>query len=101
MATPKTTPPTSEADDAALHAMIAQDPNEPGRHNARLVPSGTQVRSVLAALQGNKGDIARTAAEWHLPEDAVRAAIRYYERHRELFDAYFLLQREEYEADDG
>ena len=94
-----TRPKAIEIDDVMLSHIIEQDPNEPGRHNARFVEYGHHVSAVIGTLQRNNWDIALTADEWHMPEIAIQAAIEYYARHRELFDAYFLLQHEEYEAD--
>ena len=94
-----THPPTDTTiDDALVDAMIEQDPSKPGRHNARFKEYGTHVWAVLGVLQRTNGDVAATAREWQMPEDAVRAAIRYYERHKELFDAYFLLDEEEWRS---
>ena len=86
--------------DAALDAMVAEDPNEPGRHFARLVDSYQHVWVVLATLRRTHGDIGQAMAEWGVSEQEVRAAIRYYERHRDVFDAFFLLQQEVDEAYD-
>jgi hypothetical protein len=94
-----TLPPiNATVDDAIVDAMIEQDPNKPGRHNARYKEYGTHVSTILGVLQRTHGDIAETAREWQMPEEAVWAAIRYYERHKELFDAYVLLQKEEQDA---
>ena len=90
MATPRTT---------------EQDPHDLGRHNARFVGHGTHLWAVLNSLRRATGDVSASAAdvsmaaeEWDLPEEAIRAAIRYYELHRDLYDAYFLLQDEEWNA---
>lgn len=98
MATTRPTEEPTQIDDAALDAMVAEDPNEPGRHYARLVDTGHHVWVVLASLQRTHGDFAETMADWQISESAVRAAVRYYERHRAVFDAFFLLQRETDEA---
>ncbi len=81
--------------DAAVDELIEQDPHKPGRHQARFVETGTHLWVVLGGLRRTNGDVAVTAREWGLSEYAVLAAIRYYERHRALFDAYFLLIEEE------
>ena len=98
MSAARTTEDRTKLQDAALDAMVAEDPNEPGRHYARLVDSGHHVWVILASLQRSQGDIAEAMADWHVSEEEVRAAIRYYERHRAVFDAFFLLQREQDEA---
>ena len=79
----------TEASDEVLDAMIELDPLKPGRHNARFVEYGYHLWAVLNSLRRTNGDIVDAAAEWGMPADAIRAAIRYYERHRELSDAYF------------
>jgi hypothetical protein len=89
-------PADTGVDDALVDAMIEQDPSKPGRHNARFKEYGTHVWAVLGVLRRTNGDIAATAHEWRMPEEAIRAAIRYHERHKELFDAYFLLDEEEW-----
>jgi hypothetical protein len=43
-------------------------------------------------------DVATAASEWGIPEEAVRAAISYYDQHRALFDAKLLLETEEEDA---
>lgn len=103
MAIAKTADPTTEIDDARVDAIIQQDPNDPGRHNARFVEFGDHVWAVLNSLRRDHddiptGNVAEAAAEWNMSEEAIRAAIRYYERHRDLYDAYFLLQDEEWNA---
>jgi uncharacterized protein (DUF433 family) len=88
-------------DDAALDALIVQDEGFPGRHNARFAESKLEVRLVVEALRLNGGDVARAASTWSVTEDEVRAAARYDERHREVFDAYFLLRKEEEDGWNG
>ena len=95
-----TTTATQRIDDSVLDVMVAEDPNEPGRHYARLVATGHHVWPILATLRRTKSNIAETAAEWGLSEDEVHAAQRYYERNRDIFDAFFLLQQEEEDAFD-
>lgn len=85
-----------EVTDAGLDAMVEQDPRHPGRHNARMRDYGTHVWAIIAALQGRNWDVTKVAAEYHVPEVAIRAAIRYYERNKEFIDAELLLQHEEY-----
>lgn len=95
MATTRTTNRTLLRDEAALDALIVQDENRPGRHNARFAESKIEVRLVVEALRLHNGDVPRAAATWEFSEDEVCAVARYDERHRKLFDAYFLLRQEE------
>jgi uncharacterized protein (DUF433 family) len=102
MATTKLPPSTSDAE-PDIERYIVQDAGEPGRHNARFVEYGDHVYAVLNALRREtgdaaKGDIAQVAEEWDMSEEAVRAAVAYYQQNRSLYDAYFLLQDEEWNA---
>lgn len=92
-----------QAPDPDFDRVIEQIDGEYGRHNARFSGSGPDLRSVLNALRRTDGtvaggDVTAVAAEWRLSEAAVRTAVRYYERYRDLYDAYFLLQDEEWNA---
>ena len=80
-----------EDDPDVLDAMVEQGPHVGGRDEARLAEYGTPVWALIAYLNGPDGGIARTAAAYHLPEIAVRAAIRYYERNRPFINARLLL----------
>ena len=90
------TAPAEVADATSFKEWIELDPHRPGRHQARFVETGTHVWIVLGALRRTGGDIATVASEWALSEEAVRAAVRYYQRHQELFDAWFLIEDEAY-----
>jgi uncharacterized protein (DUF433 family) len=96
MAITHATTHSSEATPEALDAMIVQDPRRPGRHNARMRDYGTHVWALVASLQGNDWDVAKVAANYHMPEIAIRAAIQYYEKNRVYIDAELLLQHEEF-----
>lgn len=92
-----------QAPDPDFDGEIEQIDGEYGRHNARFSGSGPELRAVLNALRRADGtvaggNVAEVAAQWRLPESSVRAAMRYYERYRDLFDASFLLQDEEWNA---
>lgn len=89
--------------DPDFGGVIEQIAGEYGRHNARFSGSGPELHSVLNALRRADGtvaggDIGEVAREWRLPESAVREGMRYYERYRDLYEAYFLLQDEEWNA---
>jgi len=104
MAITKPAEQAADAGDATLEAMFIPDGSKHGRHHARFAKDKTLLHPVLDHLRGTgngvvaQGDIAEAAAGWGLTEDDVRAGIRYYERHREIFDAFFLLQDEEWRA---
>ena len=94
MVTPTTSRSPAADPDAELDDLIRQDPNRPGRHYARLAESGLQVQLIADALRRNGNDVASAARRWNVSDEEARAALRYYERHRALFDAFFLLQVE-------
>jgi uncharacterized protein (DUF433 family) len=79
-------------------ALIEQDPYSPGRHNARLTESGTHVWAIIAYLQATNWNIAEVARDYAVSEASIRAAIEYYEAHRNLIDADLLLRDEEQNA---
>lgn len=92
MATTRTGPGSiTNEDRATLDRLIDPGPSFGGRDEARLADHGTPVWAIMAYLQGPDGGISRTAAAFHVPEIAVRAAIEYYEQHRSAIDARILL----------
>jgi len=104
MAITRSAEQAAEVDDAALEAMFIPDGSKHGRQHARFARDKTLLYPILNDLRrtGNgvvaQGDIAEAATGWGLTDDEVRAGIRYYERHRAIFDAFFLLQDEEWRA---
>ena len=72
---------------------IALDPHRPGVERARLVEYGVPVWALIGYMGGEDGDVARTAADYRIPEAAVRAALAYYREHREAIDALLATQR--------
>lgn len=66
--------------------FIRLDPSRPTPDEAIVLPSEVKVWAVIGDLRTNDGDVPCTAAGYDLPEDAVRAAIAYYEHHRILID---------------
>lgn len=72
---------------------IVPDPHRPGVERARLADYGIAVWALIGYMGGEDGDIARTAADYGIPEAAVRAAIDYYRQHRLAIDALLATQR--------
>jgi uncharacterized protein (DUF433 family) len=76
-------------------ALIAQyiDPNPHGRGpaEARLSQHGTSIWALVAYWRACSGDVQAVAHDYHLPVEAVEAALAYYQRHRDLIDARLLL----------
>ena len=106
MTTTRTTDAAADSGDAQLDAQAAEaealiaryiqkDRNRPGRDRARVVVGndGVPVWALIGHLRG-RGGIAQVARDYALPEEAVKAAIAYYHRNRELIDARLLLNDE-------
>lgn len=73
---------------------IVLDPHRPGKHRARLAEHEVPVWALIAHLQGNAWDIPRTAADYAIPEEAVRAAVDYYRSEPRFIDAFLLLNED-------
>jgi hypothetical protein len=101
--------PATWTDDPEFAATFELDPMMPGRHNVRFAGYGNHVWTVLDALRrladgrdlttASPADVAVAAQRWGVPESVVRIAMRYYDHHRALYDAYFLLEEEADRAD--
>jgi uncharacterized protein (DUF433 family) len=76
---------------ALIDRYIAVDPYDHGPQDARLKDSGTPVWALIGYLEGASGDVARVAADYEIPLEAVQAAVAYYHRHRAPIDAKLLL----------
>ena len=70
------------SDDDLIKKYIEPNPNRPGPANVRLVPSALSVWAILGYLEAAHGDICQTAADYDISEEAVRAALAYYRKHR-------------------
>ena len=93
------TKPAVEPDDtAAPDLTIGLDPHRPGRHRARLVHSGKPIWALIASLRGNDWDVAQTARDYNLPEEAVQAAVDHYRAEPKYIDAFLLLNRDFFET---
>jgi uncharacterized protein (DUF433 family) len=53
---------------------------------AIVLPSEVKVWAVIGDLRTNDGDVSCTASGYDLPEEAVHAALAYYDRHRDMID---------------
>ena len=69
-----------------IDQYIQLDPDRPTPDEALVLPSAVKVWTVIGDLHTTDGDIARTAWGYDVPEDAVRAAIAYYEQYGLLID---------------
>ena len=66
---------------------IELNPHRPGLDEAWIKDYGIPVWSLIEYVHAAHGDIARTAAAYEIPQEAVEAAVAYYEQHRILIDA--------------
>ena len=64
-------------------------PDDPAR--ACLLYGGVPVWAIVRHIQGADGDPQPAAAEYDLPLAQVRAALRYYRKHKRIIDARLTL----------
>ena len=74
-------------DDTIITRYIEQNPHYASLDAARVKEYGVSVWALIAHLRAVGGDVARVAADYALPCEAVEAAIAYYRRHKNLIDA--------------
>jgi uncharacterized protein (DUF433 family) len=93
----KVTPNTRRlTDDELIARYIELNPRRPGRDRAQVRDAGVEVWALVAYYQdGAPGDIEEVARAYDIPVDAVRAALAYYARERDLIDAWLTLLRAE------
>ena len=70
-----------------IEDYIEEDPFRPGPADARLRGSGVHVWILAAQLPAFNGDATALAAAYHLPLEAITAALAYYRRHQKPIDA--------------
>lgn len=73
--------------DALIARYIEGNPHKPGISEARLVGYNVPVWAIIGHLPAVDGDPRGVARDYDLPEEAVAAALAYYQRHRWLIDA--------------
>lgn len=79
---------TGDADDDALiDAYVVVDRRRAGPGGARLATYGYPIWILIDALGAADQDLVRVAGDYEIPEEAVRAAIAFYRRHRDAIDA--------------
>jgi uncharacterized protein (DUF433 family) len=69
-----------------IAGYIEPNPNRPGAANARIIGYAVSVWALVGYLEAVPGDVARVAHDYHVPIEAVEAALAYYRQHRELID---------------
>jgi uncharacterized protein (DUF433 family) len=77
----------SDGDDDLIATHIEIQPHRPDPEEARVVGHGYPVWILVDALVAADHDLARVARDYELPEEAVRAAVAFYDRHRAAIDA--------------
>lgn len=81
-------------DDELIERYIELNPNRPGRDRASIKRYGVEVWALIGYYQGEAGaDIKRIAKDYDIPVDAVRAALAYYAREKDLIDARLKLNQ--------
>lgn len=89
--------PEGEVD--LIDRYIKPHPSDRGRTYAYFPDHGHSVSAVVRALRMQDGDIGQTAADWELPEEAVRAVVAFYRRYRDYIDARILIEDDWFDGD--
>ena len=93
MAIPEVTTEIPNEGGVILGVQIGLDPHRSGLDRVRLIDFGVPLWALIAHLQGVDGDIGKTASDYNIPSDAVRAAKIYYDAHPDYIDSFLLLNR--------
>ena len=78
---------TAETERNLVARWIEPNPHRPGVEDAILVGYGVSVWALIGYLSMVENDIARVAADYELPLEAVEAALGYYQEHQSAIDA--------------
>jgi uncharacterized protein (DUF433 family) len=73
--------------DKLIEQYIEPNPARPGKADARLAGYGVSVWALVSYFEAAHGDVARVAADYDVPREAVEAALAYYRRHKDVIDA--------------
>ena len=84
--------------DALIARYIRPHPHEHGRAYAYIADTGPSVSAIIRSLLVGDRNLVEIARDWNVSEDAVRAAIAFYHRHKPYFDARFLLEDGQFES---
>jgi hypothetical protein len=89
---------TTTLDGEALDAMIEPD-RQRGKGYSRLEEYGSPIWAIVQRLgEPTPENVTRVAQEYHLPEVAVQAAIRFYQRNNASIDAVIQLNDDWFET---
>lgn len=72
--------------DEDINNYIDANPSSQGLAEALIAATDIPVWAIIGYLQATNWDIARTAGDYGISTDAVKAAIAFYEAHREVID---------------
>lgn len=89
---------SSGAIETLIARHIEEGPFGFGPGLARLRDTDLSVWSLVAKMDAVGGDVEEIADIHELPTEAVLAAVYYYWRHREVFDAQMRISQEAFEA---
>jgi uncharacterized protein (DUF433 family) len=71
---------------ALIRKWIEPNPVRPGGENARLREYGVPVWALIGHARATGRDAAAVAGDYDVPQEAVEAALAYYEQHRSQID---------------
>lgn len=74
-------------EDELIRFYIEPNPWQPGVEEARLAKLGVAVWALVAHFHAGDDDAERVARDYDLPDEAVRAALAYYRRHKAAIEA--------------
>ena len=75
---------------ALIECHIEADPHRLGPGEARLKAFGVPVWALVGHMNAVHGERKRVAEDYEVPEEAVSAALAYYDQHRAAIDARLL-----------
>jgi uncharacterized protein (DUF433 family) len=84
-------------DDELIARHIVPDPQKSGRAHARVQPSQVSVWVLVGALDRGEPQ-EQVASDYDLLPEEMGAAMAYYRRHKDVFDAFLLLERDAWQA---
>jgi hypothetical protein len=89
---------TRSIHDELIDRYISPHPHRVGIAGSWLPQYGYSVWILADALNDTNGDIARVAAEYEIPQEAVEAVAWFYQRHRKAIDAKILVNALDFNA---
>jgi len=74
-------------EDELIERYIEPNPHKPWASEAWLIDYGVPVWALIGYLNGVDGDVADAAKAYHVPKEAIEAAVAFYGRHQCVIDA--------------